>query len=118
MSEEKSGNPLKISEIVKAINEYSINDLGKDLADLQTRKENVIIYNRIEKDEDAAKKNPLYYNIKAIENIHTKAFAEYTEIYTSGGTDYNKKASLFGHIYTMEQKLIDLEGGYKEDDED
>ncbi|PLR93174.1 hypothetical protein [Bacillus sp. T33-2] len=116
MSDQKS-NMEKIADIVRAINGYSPEEISNELANIQTRVENVIIYNRIDKDEQIAKKDPNSYKIKVVETLHAKATIEYTELYSAEGSEYQTKASLFGRLYAMDQQLRELERGIKKDED-
>lgn len=114
-----SSNPSKnsfegIEQIIKQIQQYPSNKIEDHLAQIHVRVNNIQQVNRIEESDESAKKNPIYYPIKMLKKEHAEATDEYTKYYPMN--DVNKKLSIMGKLYNMDEKLVQLEKGNESDE--
>ncbi|UMZ35526.1 hypothetical protein [Priestia megaterium] len=110
-----SDNPFgDIGQIIKKIQEYPSEKIEDNLAQIHIRVDEVFEINRIEEADETGRKNPAYYPLKMLKKMHADTADEYTKYYPMN--DINQKLSIMGKLYTMDQKLIELEKGNESDE--
>ncbi|GJI57617.1 MULTISPECIES: hypothetical protein [Bacillus] len=85
-------------------------EIEQNLAGINTRIENIIKYGRF--DDSEAKNKPEYFSFKLIENNYKSLTEGYTT--SSVSNDLNVKATTICGIYMINNKLEELERGFKD----
>ncbi|WP_025907076.1 hypothetical protein [Priestia flexa] len=115
-----SSNPSKknsfedIGQIIKQIQQYPSNKIEDHLAQIHVRVNNIEQVNRIQEAGESAKKNPIYYPITMLKKEHAEVTDEYTKYYPMN--DVSKKLLIMGKLYSMDEKLVELEKGNESDE--
>ncbi|MGG3573420.1 hypothetical protein ABES80_13175 [Bacillus gobiensis] len=107
-------NYEQIQKIMKQIQGFQDNEIDKTMADINSRVENVIRYNRYE-DSEIGRSNPEYYRIKKVRNLHNTTVEAYTNMYTD---DVKAKFSVISEIFSLDKKLTEIEGRSKQNEDD